>query len=355
VERFYLKPVRIHQGSAKDTLIFREPTKDSLGEGRFEFSDYFSIFDWGRFLNDPIKGKGMTMAAVAKKHFELLENRGIKTHYQGMAGPTKMNISLVNIPQPYKNVALNSKNYLLPIEIIFRIYTHPESSDLKKIKKGEKTYQELGYTEMPEPNKKLPKIKISYTTKLEAEDRVLTREEARVLAGLIPEEMERLENLAIKVSQIITSHSEKVGLIHYDGKIEVAKDQNGDFMIVDVLGTLDEDRFMIKIDEDKYVDLSKQFLRNWYITNGWKAIVDAAKNKAKKEGIGDWRSFCPPPPKLPEKISKLVTEMYLADAQARTGERLGELLGIKIRPLQRIAEEIYEVQAAHRAGTTYEF
>ncbi len=339
-----MEPIRIHQGSAKNTLIFKEPTENSFGKGTFEFLDYFSIFDWGRFLQDPIKGKGIAMAAIARKHFELLNEAGIKNHYEGMASPTKINIALVNIPQPYKNVPPGSRNYLLPIEIIFRNYTHPESSDLKKIKEGKRTYQELGYEEMPEPNKKLPQTKISYATKLEATDRVLTREEARVLAGLTKEEMDKLEKLALRVNDIITNHSERVGLIHYDGKIEVAKDINGAFIVVDAVGTLDEDRFMMKVNGDKYIDISKQFVRNWFVTNGWKVLVDEAKKKAEKEGVKDWKAFCSEPPKLPEKMSKLISEMYLADAEARTGEKLGEGLGIKVRPLQQVAKEMYDVQ-----------
>ncbi len=348
-----MKPIRVHNGSAKNVLIFKEPTKDSFGEGVFEFLDYFSIFDWGRFLNDPIMGKGIAMAAVSKKYFELLKKAGIKTHYQSMADLTKINVSLVNIPQAYKNVAPGSKNYLLPIEIIFRIYTHPASSDLKKIKEGKRSYQELGYAVLPEPNKKLDSPKISYSTKLEVEDRVLTKEEARVIAGLTQEEINKLEELALKVNDIITNHCEKVGLIHYDGKIEVAKDINGNFIIIDVLGTLDEDRFMVKVKEGKYIDVSKQFLRNWFIDNGWKPIVDAAKDRAEKEGVKDWKTFCSEPPKLPEKISKLMTEMYLADAQVRTGENLGEKLGVKVRPLKQVAEEMYNVQKMHKAGKRY--
>lgn len=334
----------IREGSAKNILIFKEPTENVPGQAVFEFSDYFSVFDWGRFLQDPIKGKGMAMAAIARKHFELLAKAGLKTHYQGIDGPTKINISLVNIPEPYKNVAPGLKNYLLPIEIIFRNYTHPESSDLKKIKEGKRTYQELGYEEMPEPNKKLPQVKISYSTKLEAQDRILTKEEARILAGLTEKEMSQLEELALKVNEIITSHSEGAGLIHYDGKIEVAKDPNGDLMIVDVVGTLDEDRFMMKISGDKYIDVSKQFIRNWFVSNGWKKIVDEAKKRPEIEGLKDWKIFCPEPPKLPEKISQLITEMYLADAEIRTGEKLGEGLGIKVRPLYQVAKEMSEAQ-----------
>lgn len=345
-----MEPIRIHQGSAKNVLIFKEPGENTPGRGTFEFLDYFSIFDWGRFLNDKIKFKGVAMAAVGKKYFELLRGAKIKTHYKGMVDSTKMRVSIVNIPEAYKNVEPNSKNYLLPIEIIFRIYTHPESSDLKKIKEGKRTYQELGYEEIPEPNKKLPHVKISYATKLEAKDRVLTKEEARILSGLTVNEMEKLENLALMVNEIITKHSESVGLIHYDGKIEVAKDLNGDFMVVDVAGTLDEDRFMINVDGNKYIDFSKQFLRNWFIDDGWKAKVDVAKERAEKEKREDWQAICILPPKLPDKVSRLITEMYLADTEARAGEKIGEKLGIDVLPLKEVAERMYEIQKAHRAG-----
>ena len=340
-----MKVLRIHEGSAKDTLIYKEPAQ-AEGESVFEFLDYFSIFDWGRFLDSQIKFKGIAMAAIAKKHFELLQKEGIKTHYLGMESPSRMKIAVVKIPEPYKNLAPGLRNRLLPIEIIFRIYTHPESSDLRKIKEGKRTFQELGYEEMPEPNKKLPSVKMSYSTKLEAEDRILSKEEARILAGLTQAEMGMLEEIALKVNDIITKHSESVGMIHYDGKIEVARDSEGEFMIVDVLGTLDEDRFMLNAGGG-FVDVSKQFLRNWYIANGWKAKADAAKKKA----IGtDWTTLCEPPPKLEKRISVLMTEMYLADAEARTGEKIGSKLGVNVRPIREVAKEMLELQEAHNSG-----
>jgi len=341
-----MKVLRIHEGSAKNTLVYKEPTEKE-GEGVFEFLDYFSIFDWGRFLDSPIKFKGIAMAAIAKKHFELLQKAGIKTHYLGMESPGRMKVAVVKIPEPYKNLAAGSSNCLLPIEIIFRIYTHPESSDLRKIRDGKRTFQELGYDEMPEPNRKLPKVKMSYSTKLEPEDRLLTREEARILAGLTPEEMNKLEALALKANDIITENSEAAGMIHYDGKIEVARDSEGEFMIVDVLGTLDEDRFMFDAGGG-FVDVSKQFLRNWYIANGWKAKSDVAKKKA---DIGaDWTTLCEPPPKLEERISALMTEMYIADAEARTGENIGSKLGVNVRPIKDVAKEMLELQEAHNSG-----
>ncbi len=336
-----MEPIKKIEGSSKNISVFEETIAGKPGRGAFEFTDYFSVFDWGRFTDEPVSGKGEAMAAVVKKYFEFLNEAGIKNHYQGMSGPAIMNVALVDIPPAYANIEPGLKNYLLPIEIIFRAYTHPASSDLKKIKEGKRTYRELGYEQMPEPNKRLPQVKISYSTKLEETDRVLSREEARILSGLNENEMDEVENLARKVCDIITDHSKKIGLMHYDGKIEIAKDVAGDFMVVDVLGTLDEDRFMMAANAGNFVDVSKQFIRNWYAAQGWKKEVDAAKKIAEEKNEKNWKQFCSLPPKMPEDVKKLVSEMYLADAKDRAGVDLGEKYGIKLRPLSEIAREIY--------------
>lgn len=341
-----MNPIRVFEGSAKNTLVLKEPTATKPGKGVFEFLDYFSIFDWGRFLEDPINGKKIAMAAIARKYFELFVKAGIPTHFENQVDDNKIAIQLVKVPEAYKNVTPGTKNYLLPIEIIFRIYNHPQSSDLKKIREGKRTWQELGYEEMPEPNKKLPHVKVSWSTKLEAEDRVLNKEEARIIAGLTPAEVDKLEELALKVNDIITKHSAKVGMNHYDGKIEVAKDADSNFMVVDVAGTLDEDRFMMAVGNGNYVDVSKQFLRNLYIANGWKALVDAAKKKAEAEKA-DWTAFCSSPPKMSAEISRLVTEMYLADAEARAGLNCKKF-GFKVKPLKEVAKSLWEVEQVNK-------
>jgi len=339
-----MEPIKKIEGSSKNIFVYNEPTANQAGSGVFEFTDYFSVFDWGRFLDDPIPGKSEAMSAVVGRYFELLNVAGIKSHYVGNEGAAKIKVGLVNVPTTYVNVNPGTVNYLLPIEIIFRIYTHPASSDLRKIKEGKRTYQELGYDQMPEPNKRLPRVKISYSTKLEETDRALSREEAMVLAGLNGSEMDKLEDLARKVCDIITDHSEKIGLIHYDGKIEIAKNGAGDFIVVDVLGTLDEDRFMMDAGGGNFVDVSKQFIRNWYVAQGWKKEVDAAKRIAEERNEKDWKKFCSPTPKMPEIINKLVSEMYLADAKDRAGVDLGPKYGIKLRSLSEIAKEIFRIQ-----------
>jgi phosphoribosylaminoimidazole-succinocarboxamide synthase len=155
--------------------------------------------------------------------------------------------------------------------------------------------------------------------------------------------MDKLEGIARQVCDIITDHSEKIGLVHYDGKIEMAKDTAGDLTVIDVLGTLDEDRFMMDAGNGNFVDVSKQFIRNWYKKAGWKKEVDAAKTKAEALNDPDWKKHCPQPPKMTAEIKKLVTEMYLADAKDRAGVDLGPKFGLTVRPLSQVAQDIFNL------------
>ncbi|MFB6134283.1 MAG: phosphoribosylaminoimidazolesuccinocarboxamide synthase, partial [Halanaeroarchaeum sp.] len=59
------------------------PTRDSLGRGRFEFTDDYSVFDWGK-MPDTIPEKGASLCTMGAYNFELLEEAGVPTHYRGV-------------------------------------------------------------------------------------------------------------------------------------------------------------------------------------------------------------------------------------------------------------------------------
>lgn len=361
-----MKALEVHRGSAKNTKVYERPTKATPGVGGVEFLPYISLFDYGQFKNSPIPLKDVSMKFQTIKNFDLLNNAGIYNHYRGLNEKGEMLIDLVRIPEPYTNVPMDSVNYLLPIEIVFREYTHPASSDLKVILKGKKTWQELGYEEMPAPNKRLPHVKIGYQTKLEDEDRTLTRNEAQKLAGLTNEDMDELEDIAHSVNNITTNHAAGIGLKHYDGKIEAAKDPKGRLMVIDAAGTLDEDRFMAHLGNGIYVDVSKQFFRNFYTTNGFKAQADAAKDRAERGNVRDWTTFCPQPPPMPALITDLGSRMYVATALEWAPEyKYAILEGINtgqtkedkidssdldlVPPLSSVAKDLYVAERIHEA------
>lgn len=349
------KEPTVHKGSAKNTSIYKEPTPSSYGVGVMEFIDTISVFDYGPVTSFP--GKGWATAQKSRHFFQLLEKAGIPTHFDGMvkyttkiikvAHSTKIRIKVAQRPKPYEKLPPESKNYILPIEIIFRPFTHPASSDLKKIKQGKRTYQELGYAEMPEPFKPIEPVKISFSTKFEDEDRVLSEEEAFEYAGLSREKGTELKEMARKVCDIITKDAAKKKLLHMDGKIEVVVSPEGEFVVVDACDTLDENRYIFLIDPESEkiiedvlkatkdpdilkklicVDWSKQMPRDYFEWVGWKNKVDEAKKKVEQLNRGiprkeqeDWTNekYCPKPPEIPSDTHKLFTEMYLADAFIR--------------------------------------
>jgi len=72
--------------SVKEFRVDEPATADSLGRGRFVFTDAYSVFDWGQ-MPDAIPRKGASLCAMGAFNFELLEDEGIPTHYRGVADP----------------------------------------------------------------------------------------------------------------------------------------------------------------------------------------------------------------------------------------------------------------------------
>ena len=50
-------------GSVKDLEIVEKPTADTMGVGKFHFSDRYSVFDWGE-MPDHIDGKGAALCLM---------------------------------------------------------------------------------------------------------------------------------------------------------------------------------------------------------------------------------------------------------------------------------------------------
>ena len=338
-------------GSVKDLTILKPAYENKPGIGNFDFSDRYSIFDWGE-MPDHIKSKGRALAVMAAFNFEELEKRGIKTHYRGLVtsdgklkrfsdleeGSNGSNIMQVDIAVVYKPIArkfvregenqdvehdysffeVNRErvnNYLIGLEIIFRNGLPGGSSVFDKIAEAKKEgpkerekslqgiYQELGLTVEPKPGDLLPKPVISYTTKLEPGDRKLSRDDAWKISGLWGPQFDQIAPLALKVDDFITEQAEKAGLVHYDGKVEMVFD-NG-LILCDVLGTFDENRLGLNGEQ-----VSKEFLRQWYKTNQPEFAPTCKKWKQTGEG---WQERCNIKPiNLPSELSKFVSQMYMA-------------------------------------------
>ncbi|MCL6579748.1 MAG: phosphoribosylaminoimidazolesuccinocarboxamide synthase [Candidatus Bathyarchaeota archaeon] len=330
-------------GSVKDLEVVKKPTKTRMGVGRFHFSDRYSVFDWGE-MPDHIDGKGAALCLMGAYCFERLEEKGIRTHYRGFVDergklvrfnelekPANfMEFHLVNVYRPrayvendklkydYSVYTPRLKNFLIPLEIIYRNGLPEGSSVFKRLEQGLVTLEDLGLDHYPKVGERLAKPIFDVSTKLEEGDRYITWREAQQLAGLTDSEVEEIREVLLKVDGTITEISAKAGLVNEDGKIELAFDNERRLMVADVVGTLDECRFTYQ-----GLHVSKEVARIYYRRTEWAKEVEKAKQKAKEQGIGDWKRLVKAkPPKLDPSLKNLISEMYMAVANTLTNRKL---------------------------------
>ncbi len=322
--------------SVKEFRVSEPATAEALGRGRFVFTDAYSVFDWGR-MPDPIPEKGASLCTMGAYNFELLEAGGVPTHYRGVVDgdgevtslsavdgtPTEMAISLTQVPElPYRGSgagydydafhAAGGRNYLVPLEVVFRNRV-PVGSSLRK----RTTPADVGVDadEWPDEPVDLPEAVVEFSTKYEEQDRYLSVAEAGRIAGSAS--IADLESIARSVNRIISERAADAGFVHEDGKIECLY-VDGEIRVADVVGTFDENRFSYGGRQ-----VSKEVVRQWYRRNqpGWvEAVADAKRAVAERE-IDDWRECCAiDPVSLPSEVVETVSAMYAAGANAYVGE-----------------------------------
>lgn len=352
--------------SVKEFRVEEEPTADSLGRGRFVFTDDYSVFDWGR-MPDTIPGKGASLCTMGAFNFELLDFNHVPTHYRGVVergaqrtsdganggtpqddrgvgdakdlgecrnAPREMAIDLVQVPNLAYDGAYDydgfydeiGNNYLIPLEIVFR-NTVPVGSSLR----ARGTPADYGLDgddyrdgeEWPDEPVDLPEPVVEFSTKFEEQDRYLTREEADEISG--PASIDRLEELALAVNHVVTDRADRTGFVHEDGKIECLY-HDGTIKVADVLGTFDENRFSYDGQQ-----VSKEVVRQYYKREnaGWVEAVGAAKEAVDERDIADWRSVCSVEPNpLPEEVIAAVADLYAAGTNAYTEDDWFDAPGI---------------------------
>jgi phosphoribosylaminoimidazole-succinocarboxamide synthase len=298
--------------------------------------------------------------------FERLEEQGVRTHYRGLVDkngkvvrfdelkqPSNiMEISLVNVYKP-KATAQNGKlkydysvyspslrNFLIPLEIIYRNGLPEGSSVFKRLEQGLVTLEELGLDHYPRAGERLAKPIFDVSTKLEEGDRYVSWAEAQRIAGMTDGELKEVKGLLLSVDDLITQLASRAGLVNEDGKIELAFDPSRRFMVVDVVGTLDECRFTYD-----GLHVSKEIARQYYRKTVWFREVEEAKKKAVAEGVEDWKKLVKTkPPKLDSAFKNIITQMYLATANELTKKEI-----FAVPKLAEIANE-YEKRRLLRAN-----
>jgi len=326
--------------SVKEFRVDEEPTDATLGRGAFHFTDDYSVFDWGK-MPDPIPEKGASLCTMGAYNFELLEAEGLETHYRGVvpAGGDGFEdgVPLSDVSEPPREMAIHlsqrpdlprdgreydydayheaaGENYLVPLEIVFRNHV-PVGSSLRR--RTDPADHGLAFDAWPDEPVALDEPIVEFSTKYEESDRYLDRAEADRLAGAAT--IENLESLAEAVNWTITERAAEAGLRHEDGKVEVVY-HGGDLLVADVVGTFDENRF--SYDDQQ---LSKEVLRQYHRRTqpAWVEAVESAKDRAKSEGVADWKSLCEERPEpLDDEVIQVARDTYAAGANAYVGRDL---------------------------------
>lgn len=292
-------------GSVKNLITEKEPTEDRSGIAVFEFTDDYSVFDFGK-MPDVIQGKGESLCRMAAYNFKQLEEMEIETHFRELVASNKMRINLVRVINPKKQkIFEETRNYLVPLEVIYRNSLPKGSSVFKRLSKGQITLDELGLEQEPIPGQKLERPFLDVSTKLDETDTYLSWEQARVLSGLSEDQIIDLRNIALQVNAFLNEKAESLGWEHADGKMEFALSPKNHLIVADVFGTIDEDRFLFQ-----GIHLSKQVLRDYYLKTPWAKQIEEAKEKAlPKES---W----PKPERIPEELLHIAENMYKAGCEA---------------------------------------
>jgi phosphoribosylaminoimidazole-succinocarboxamide synthase len=365
-------------------IIYEGSVKNVRGEeGKspyvFEFSDRYSIFDWGQ-MPDVLSGKGESLAFMAWFFFDYLgkpENwqhwqapkevadesllrslreTGAKHHSLGLVdhdakpmpiarqfiSPARcLAVEPVDVIDPesrvedgklvwdYDAYKKKPENTLVPLEVIFR-FGVPEGSSLLQ-RTGSADYcKTLGLAKAPKTGDTFDIPLVEYSTKLETSDRYLTYPDAQAIAGLTAEEFRSLGVLTRLVALRLKDVFATIGVELWDGKFEFAfgkKDRNGNrsLMLVDSIGP-DELR-LIKGGQH----LSKEALRGFYRPTAWYAGLEEAKKLARERGEKDWKRICKDelklvPPILAPAVKQRAEMVYKGIVKALSRQFCGKTI-----------------------------
>jgi phosphoribosylaminoimidazole-succinocarboxamide synthase len=295
-------------------LLMKGKVKEAYDLGdrlEFRFTDNISVFD--KIIPSQIPFKGETLSREGMYWFNRAEKMGIKTHFIEYLPPAGMICKKVDIIQP-RQITASSRNYLIPLEWICRWFVAGSLYD--RVKEGKIKATDLGFApgHIIQSGEALSEPFIEVSTKLEKTDRLLKKEEALQISGLSPQEYDDAREVVLKIDEDIGRSVASRGLIHVDGKKELAFDEERRIMVIDVYGTADEDRFWDKAryEQGEFVDLSKEYVRQFYRRTGYKDQLYSARDAGKVE---------PSIPALPPDVVQETSRIYIKLFEMITGEK----------------------------------
>ncbi len=173
------------------------------------FKDSITAGDGAR--KDEMRGKGVLNARTSAIFFKLLEENSIKTHFVGV----------------YDDKTLIVKRLkMIPVEVVLRNIATGSIVKRLPIKEGE----------VFDP----PIVEFFLKDDLR-HDPLLNYSHLRYFKLLTKEEAERIEEVMMRVNDVMRKFLEERGLILYDFKLEFGRDENNELIIGDEI-TLDSMR-----------------------------------------------------------------------------------------------------------------
>jgi phosphoribosylaminoimidazole-succinocarboxamide synthase len=179
------------------------------------------------------------------------------------------------IASPDPMVTIGHKANAYEVEMVVRGYLTGHA--WREYKAGKRTLCGVPLPEGMNEHDKFPKPIITPTTKAyEGHDLDITREEI-ISQGLVPEkEYELLEKYSLALFERGTEMAANKGLILVDTKYEFGKKGDDQIMLLDEIHTPDSSRYFYaegyeerQQKGEKQKQLSKEFVREWLIANGF--------------------------------------------------------------------------------------
>ena len=328
----------IHRGSVKNIYEY------SSEELAMNFSDRYSVFDWGE-MPDAIPNKGEALAFMGAYFFEhlgdpetwsnwncgpaspetkskLYQSRtlnkikswGVLNHFRGQLDHNTLIAKQVNVPKLSQMGVYQTRpvQTLVPLEVVFRFGCPRGSSLLDRIQ-DPKYREQMGLKRQYAEDEWFDDPIVEFFTKLEPSDRYLTYSEAKSLAGLSQIELSKLIELTQILALELFNVFKSINVDLWDGKFEFAFEattQGREFLLVDSIGP---DELRLSFEKQR---LSKEYLRQCYKETQWYRELDRTKKKAPTSWKEQMKSQSNHPPQLPsEKISHF-QDMYLGLANA---------------------------------------
>ena len=196
------------------------------------------------------------------------------------------------LASPDPNVAIGIACEPFKIEMVIRGYLSGHAA--REYKLGKRTLCNIDMPEGMIENDQFPVPIITPATKAEAgdHDEDISREDILKRGIVSEEDYKVLEDYTRKLFQRGTELAAKRGLILVDTKYEFGKTKDGEIVLIDEIHTPDSSRYFyvddyedLQAKGDPQKQLSKEFVRQWLIQNGFQGLEGQSVPKMSDEYI----------------------------------------------------------------------